>query len=156
MVTPWALPTFDHASGHASLVWTHNPVSSQGLHEATRRTKVQWTSATVHYLKTWTESTILTAIDNWIGRLMTTRWQQRATNAFLQTNCFDKGKTLHKICIFMTVFQAGAQVPVTAHRSTFDTDSREVYIDNCATACITNNPTDCHTVPKPIEHQQPH
>ena len=53
----------------------------------------------------------------------------------------------------MTVFQAGAQVPVTAHHSTFDTDSREVYIDNCATACITNNPADCHTTPKLIKRR---
>ena len=50
----------------------------------------------------------------------------------------------------MTVFQAGATMPVAAHKSVFDTDSNEIYLDNCATASITNDPNDCITPPVKI------
>jgi len=37
--------------------------------------------------------------------------------------------------------------PTVAHAASFDTDGKELYIDNCATACITNDPNACATTP---------
>jgi hypothetical protein len=50
----------------------------------------------------------------------------------------------------MILFQARADLLALAHRSTFSSDNRKIYIDNCATGCITNCIQDCHTTLKPI------
>lgn len=53
----------------------------------------------------------------------------------------------------MTVFQSGTELPVAACKTVWDTDSNEVYIDNCATASITNDPRDCLIPPQRIQRR---
>ena len=103
------------------------------------------------YLKSWIKRWVLQPVDQWISSFNTSTHRTASTPMSPKRN--DKGRFIRTLCIFMTVFQANAELPIAAHKSIFDTDSNELYIDNCATACITNNPNDCHTPPHRIQRR---
>jgi hypothetical protein len=94
----------------------------------------------------------LQKIETWIDSLSTRKRCQVPLMILPRRLRSDKGKTVRLLCL-ITVFATTSDLPVSAHKTVFDTDSKEIYIDNCATACITNDLTDCQTTPIPINRK---
>jgi hypothetical protein len=96
-------------------------------------------------------------IDDWISKLHAAlssprRRYYRTTTTYKTTLKQNRVKTnvFRAICM-ATILSASTTTARTARKGDFDTDSRKLLIDNCATASITNNINDCNTTPVPIK-----
>ena len=104
------------------------------------------------YLTNWIKSNICIPLETAINRLSTSKYRKRGrykrANIHLKHHRWDRGRAARSLLIYLTVFQTSALAfPTVAHAASFDTDGKELYIDNCATACITNDPNACATTP---------
>ena len=96
------------------------------------------------WLRSWLKRG-LTRLETYIFSLRTKRKRARG-----RLHASTRGRTINlaRLTCLATILRSTDVT--TARHTTFDTDSREIYIDNCATSSITNNPNDCATPPTPV------